>query len=43
MRSAKPGEFKDGVGSIYGMAEQIPDRSMVNDIAVGYLDTLYTA
>ena len=31
---------KDGMGAIYGMAANIPDKSLVEDIAKGYLDVL---
>jgi hypothetical protein len=30
-------------GAIYGMAESIPDRSLVDDLAKDYIDALYTA
>nr|XP_060624829.1 sphingosine-1-phosphate lyase 1 [Anolis sagrei ordinatus] len=30
-----------GMGAIYGMAQTIPDRSMISEIAGGYLDCLY--
>mmetsp|Transcript_31974 Transcript_31974/g.49938 ORF Transcript_31974/g.49938 Transcript_31974/m.49938 type:complete len:455 (-) Transcript_31974:193-1557(-) len=43
VRTAKEGEFKDGMGAIYGMAESIPDRSMVNALCSDYIDALYTA
>jgi len=39
---AAPGDFKDGTGAMYGMAESIPDKSMVGEIAFGFLDALYT-
>ena len=38
---AAPGQFKDGTGAIYGMAEAIPDKSLVGEIAYGFLDALY--
>lgn len=30
-----------GKGAVYGMAQAIPDRSIVGEIAVGYIDLLY--
>ncbi len=41
--SQSPGKFKDGMGAIYGMAESIPDRSLVHELARDYIDALYTA
>jgi sphinganine-1-phosphate aldolase len=38
---AVPGQFKDGTGAIYGMAEAIPDKSLVGEIAYSFLDALY--
>ena len=38
-----PDKFKDGVGAIYGLAESIPDRSMVSDLAASFVDVLYKA
>lgn len=29
-------------GAIYGMAQSIPDRSMVTEISQGFLDCLYS-
>jgi sphinganine-1-phosphate aldolase len=43
VETAPPGKFKDGMGAIYGMAESIPDRSLVDDLAKDYIDALYTA
>ncbi|XP_074648039.1 sphingosine-1-phosphate lyase 1-like [Tubulanus polymorphus] len=31
-----------GMGAIYGMAQSIPDRSMVSEIAQGYLNAVYS-
>jgi sphinganine-1-phosphate aldolase len=39
--TAPPGKFKDGTGAIYGMAAAIPDKSVVNQVAYGFLDALY--
>ncbi|XP_063814863.1 sphingosine-1-phosphate lyase 1 [Pseudophryne corroboree] len=36
-----PGAKTTGVGAIYGMAQTIPDRSMVTDISKAFLDCLY--
>ena len=33
VETAPPGKFKDGMGAIYGMAESIPDRSLVDELA----------
>jgi sphinganine-1-phosphate aldolase len=33
-----PQKFSKGSAAIYGMAASIPDRSIVKDIVVGYLD-----
>ncbi len=41
--TAPPGKFKDGTGAIYGMAAAIPDKSLVNQVAYGFLDALYKA
>lgn len=30
-----------GVGAMYGMAQAIPDRSIINELAEGYIDVLY--
>ena len=43
VQTAPKGKFKDGMGAIYGMAESIPDRSLVGDLAKDYIDALYTA
>lgn len=40
MVKADPAATKDGMGAIYGMAASIPDKSLVVDIAKGYLDVL---
>ncbi|XP_056386721.1 sphingosine-1-phosphate lyase 1 [Hyla sarda] len=36
-----PGAKTTGVGAIYGMAQTIPDRSLVTDISKAFLDCLY--
>jgi len=38
-----PKEKADGVGAVYGMAAGVPDRTLVNEIACGFLDALYLA
>ena len=43
VQTAPKGKFKDGMGAIYGMAESIPDRSLVGDLAKDYIDALYAA
>ncbi|CAL8257022.1 unnamed protein product [Lota lota] len=37
-----PKEKTTGMGAIYGMAQSIPDRSMVTEISCGFLDCLYS-
>lgn len=37
-----PKEKTTGMGAIYGMAQSIPDRSMVAEISQGFLDCLYS-
>ena len=43
VRAAPAGTYKNGSGAIYGMAESIEDKSLVNEVAWGFLDTLYKA
>lgn len=38
---ANPASGKEGLAPIYGMAANIPDRNLVGDILVGYMDALY--
>ncbi|GAA6111147.1 sphingosine-1-phosphate lyase 1 [Tachysurus ichikawai] len=37
-----PKEKTTGMGAVYGMAQSIPDRSMVTEISCGFLDCLYS-
>lgn len=37
-----PAEKTTGRGAIYGMAQSIPDRSLVTEISHGFLDCLYS-
>uniref|UniRef100_A0A6I8QK75 Sphingosine-1-phosphate lyase 1 n=1 Tax=Xenopus tropicalis TaxID=8364 RepID=A0A6I8QK75_XENTR len=37
-----PGAKTTGLGAIYGMAQTIPDRSMVTEISQAFLDCLYS-
>ncbi|XP_069546061.1 sphingosine-1-phosphate lyase 1 isoform X2 [Brachyistius frenatus] len=37
-----PKDKTTGMGAIYGMAQSIPDRSMVTEISRGFLDCLYS-
>ncbi|XP_046859969.1 sphingosine-1-phosphate lyase 1-like isoform X2 [Xenia sp. Carnegie-2017] len=37
-----PKKKTTGGGAIYGMAQQIPDRSMVSELACSFIDSLYT-
>eukprot|EP00299_Pterocystis_sp_00344_P015208 c7585_g1_i1.p1 GENE.c7585_g1_i1~~c7585_g1_i1.p1 ORF type:complete len:552 (-),score=120.54 c7585_g1_i1:70-1695(-) len=39
--TAKPGEFKDGSAAIYGMAESLPDKSLVVSLSRAYIDALF--
>jgi sphinganine-1-phosphate aldolase len=34
-----PEDYKLGASAVYGMASSIPDRSMVKDVLVGYMDS----
>ncbi|XP_031550346.1 sphingosine-1-phosphate lyase 1-like [Actinia tenebrosa] len=36
-----PNAKTSGMGAIYGMAQNIPDRSMVSELACGFLDCMY--
>lgn len=38
----EPNPKNDGRGVIYGMAQRIPDRSLVSSIAFQYLNSLYS-
>lgn len=38
-----PEMFKNGSAAIYGMAETMPDGAVVDDLARGFIDTLYIA
>jgi len=40
--SQNPDMFKNGSAAIYGMAESLPDGSVIDDMARGFIDTLYT-
>lgn len=33
----------EGTAAIYGMAASLPDKSIVNEVACGFLDALYSA
>ena len=33
--------YKDGAAAIYGMAETLPDRSLISDMSKSVLDSLY--
>jgi len=37
-----PEKFRDGTAAIYGMAESIPDGTIIENLAKGFIDTLYT-
>ena len=37
-----PSSKGDGIGVVYGMAQSLPDRSLVTEIASSYIDGLYT-
>ncbi|CAG8467231.1 10551_t:CDS:2 [Dentiscutata heterogama] len=40
---SNPERSKDGTATIYGLAATLPDKGIVNDIACGFLDALYSA
>ncbi|CAG8606629.1 25032_t:CDS:2 [Gigaspora margarita] len=40
---SNPEKSTDGSAAIYGLAATLPDKSIVNDIASGFLDALYSA
>lgn len=42
VRSEHPGHYKDGTAAIYGMAESIPDRSLVDEMGRIFVDAMYT-
>ena len=37
-----PNKFKDGQAAIYGMAESIPDRSLVDEVGRIFIDAMYS-
>ena len=37
----EPNASTTGVAAIYGMSQQLPDKSIVKELAYGYLDTFY--
>lgn len=39
---ANPGEKTTGAGAMYGMAQALPDRSIVEDVCKAYIDCVYT-
>ena len=41
VKTAPAGTFKDGAGAMYGLAASIPDKSVVSQVAFGFLDALY--
>ena len=41
VRTAAPGKYKDGTGALYGMAASIPDKSLVSQVSIFFLDALY--
>ena len=38
---ADPSKYEGGSAAIYGMAQSIPDRSIIDEMTWLYLDTLY--
>jgi len=38
-----PERFKSGMAAVYGLAESIPDGSIITDMTKGYIDILYKA
>lgn len=41
VRTAPKGTFGDGLGSIYGTAAKLPDRSIIDTVAKAFLDVMY--
>lgn len=41
MVRSNPNGYRDGSAAIYGLAESIPDKSMVDDLARSFIDSLY--
>lgn len=41
--TTNPDNYKNGSAAIYGMAESLPDASLADDMAKGFLDCLYKA
>merc|ERR1719223_350402 len=39
---ANPGEKTTGAGAMYGMAQALPDRSIVEEVCKAYIDCVYT-
>lgn len=42
-RSNPSSKYKDGAAAIYGMAETVPDRSIIGTIAKKYIEAMYIA
>jgi sphinganine-1-phosphate aldolase len=43
VRSRPSAEYKKGAAAIYGLAETLPDRSIIADVAKGYIECMYVA
>ena len=41
VKTAPPGTFNKGIGSIYGTAAKLPDRSVIDTVAKAFLDVVY--
>eukprot|EP00299_Pterocystis_sp_00344_P016625 c8340_g1_i1.p1 GENE.c8340_g1_i1~~c8340_g1_i1.p1 ORF type:complete len:534 (-),score=115.90 c8340_g1_i1:3-1604(-) len=39
--NARPGQFKDGSAAIYGLAESLPDKSLVDSLSRAFIDALF--
>ena len=37
-----PGDELTGKAAVYGMAQTIPDKSLVSDLAAGFMDVIYS-
>ena len=37
-----PGDELTGKAAVYGMAQTIPDKSLVSDLAAGFMDIIYS-
>jgi len=43
IRNAPPGSYKDGSAAIYGLAESLPEKGLVETICTAFVDALFEA